>query len=71
MVELLKIKNSFGKNYFCQFILLFNLFLLLFVNFIVLFGIIYEPYYIITILLQLTFTFIYNIFNKNFSFSIK
>ena len=46
----------FGKNYFCQLILLFNLFLLLFMSLIVLF--------------QLIFTFIYSTFSKkNFNFS--
>ena len=37
-------KCVFGKNYFCQFILLFSLFLLLFIGLITLFDIIYGSY---------------------------
>ena len=41
--------GSFGKYYFCQLILLNNLFLLLFMSFIIFFGTIYRLYYIILI----------------------
>ena len=34
----------FSKNYFCQYILLFSLFLLLFISFILLFDIIYKSH---------------------------
>ena len=60
---------------FNLFLLLFNLFLLLFMSFIILFGTIYESYctfwYYLnsTILFQLIFIFIYNIFIKKFSIS--
>ena len=47
----------FGFKLKSQFILLFNLFLLLFMD--------------LTVLFQLTFTFIYNTFNKKFSVSAK
>ena len=47
-------QKLFLPTYFCQLILLFNLFLLLFMG----------P----NVLLQLVFTFIYSIFNKNFQF---
>ena len=47
----------FGKYYFCQLILLFRLFLLLFMRLIVLF--------------QLIFIFIYNTFSKKFSILTK
>ena len=50
-------KCAFGIDYFCQLILLFSLFLLLFMGLIV-------PF-------QLTFTFIYNIFSKKFSILAK
>ena len=39
---------QFDKNYFYQLILLFNLCLLLFKGFIVLFNIIHEPHYTIS-----------------------
>ena len=59
-----EIKCAFGFNLKSQFILLFTLFLLLFIaslHFLVLFmG--------LTVLFQLTFNFIYSIFNKNFQF---
>jgi len=42
-------KCVFRKSYFCQLILLFNLFLLLFMSFTVLFGTIYGSYYTISI----------------------
>ena len=50
-------KCPFGKDYFCQLILLFSLFLLLFMG--------------LTVLFQLTFTVIYSTFNKKFSVSTK
>ena len=60
-------KCTFGSKLKCEFILLFSLFLLLFmspVHFLVLFmG--------LTILFQLTFTFIYNTFSKKFLISAK
>ena len=40
---------SVSKNYFCQLILLFNLFLLLFIDFTALFGIIHESHYTISV----------------------
>ena len=43
------IKCLFGKNYFCQFILLFSLFLLLFMGLTALFGTIYGFHCIISI----------------------
>ena len=52
--------------FFCQLILLFNLFLLLFMGFTTLFSTIYGS----TVLFQLTFTFIYSNFSKkNFNFN--
>ena len=39
-----EIKHVFGMNYFCQFILLFILFLLLFMSPIAFFDIIYKSY---------------------------
>ena len=54
---------AFGSKFKSQLILLFSLFLLLFMGLIALFGTIYGP----TILFQLTFPFIYSIFNKKFS----
>ena len=50
-----------------QFILLFNLFLLLFIDLTILFGSIYESYYTIST----NFYFIYSIFNKKISISVK
>ena len=50
-------KCMFGKNYFCQFILLFSLFLLLFMGPTAFFGTIHGFF---IILFQLIFTFIYN-----------
>ena len=41
------IKCPFGKNYFCQLILLFSLFLLLFMNLTAFFGTIHGSHYII------------------------
>ena len=59
-------KCVFGKKYFCQLILLFSLFLLLFMGFTALFGTIHSH----IILFQLTFIFVYSIFNKkNFTFN--
>ena len=57
----------FGKDYICQFILLFNLFLLLFMGLNALFGTIHE----FIVLFQLIFTFIYSTFNKKISASAK
>ena len=39
-------KSVFGKDYFCQFILLFSLFLLLFIGFTALFGTSYEFHFV-------------------------
>ena len=50
-------KCVYGIDYFCQLILLFSLFLLLFMS--------------LTVLFQLTFTFIYSIFSKKFSILAK
>ena len=61
-------KCMFGKNYFCQFILLFSLFLLLFMGPTALFGTIHGS---LIILFQLIFTFIYNTFSKKFLISTK
>ena len=61
-------KCMFGKNYFCQFILLFSLFLLLFMDPTALFGTIHGSF---IILFQLIFTFIYNTFSKKFLVSTK
>ena len=53
-------------NYFCQLILLLNLFLVLFISPTVLLVLFIDP----TILFQLNFTFIYSTFNKKvFNFS--
>ena len=42
------IKYAFGMDYFCQLILLFNLFLLLFMGLTALFGIIHKSHYTIS-----------------------
>ena len=42
------IQCPFGKNYFCQLILLFSLFLLLFIGLMTLFGTIHKSHYIIS-----------------------
>ena len=47
-ISKLFIKCSFAKDYFCQFILLFNLFLLLFMGSTTLFSTIHESYYTIS-----------------------
>ena len=60
-------KCVFGSRLKSQLILLFNLFLLLFMGPIALFGTIHG----FTVLFQLTFTFIYSTFNKKFSVSAK
>ena len=43
-----KLNFYFGKDYFCQLILLFSLFLLLFMSPLTFFGIIHESYYTIS-----------------------
>ena len=58
----------FGLGLKMKIISLFSLFLLLFMGHTALFGIIYR---VSTVLFQLIFTFIYNIFNNNFSVSTK
>ena len=58
-------RYPFCKDYFCQFILLFSLFLLLLIGSTALFGTI--P----IVLFRQTFIFIYNIFSKKFSVSTK
>ena len=59
-------KCVFGKNYFCQLILLFSLFLLLFLAPLQLLVLFMGH----SVLFQLTFTFIYDTFSKkNFNFS--
>lgn len=60
-------KCMFGINESCQLILLFSLFLLLFMGLIA-FLVLFMGF---TVLLQLTFTFIYNTFSKQFSVSAK
>ena len=58
----MELKCAFSMDYFCQFILLFSLFLLLLMvpmHFLVLFI-------DFTVLFQLTFIFIYYTFNKKF-----
>ena len=60
-------KYSFGKNYFCQIILQFSLFLLLFMGPTALVILFMGP----TILFQLTFTFIYSTFSKKNSILTK
>ena len=61
-------KCMFGKNYFCQFILLFSLFLLLFMGPTALFDTIHGSF---IILFQLIITFIYYTFSKKFLISTK
>ena len=58
-----EVKCEFGSKLKSQLILLFNLFLLLFMNLTVFFGTIYG----FIILFQLTFTFICSIFSKKIS----
>ena len=60
-------KYAFALELKIKIISLLSLFLLLFMEPTVLFDTIHEP----TVLFQLTFTFIYNIFNNNFLISIK
>ena len=62
----MKNKWPFGINYFCQLILLFGLLFLLFMDPTTLFILFIGP----TVLFQLTFTFIYNTFNKSFQFQL-
>ena len=62
----MKNKWPFGINYFCQFILLFGLLFLLFMDLTTLFILFIGP----TVLFQLTFTFIYNTFNKSFQLQL-
>ena len=57
----------FGLRLKIKIIYLFNLFFLLFMGSTVFFGIIHG----LTILFQITFTFIYSIFNNNFSILLK
>ena len=58
-------KCSFGKDYFYQLFLIFGLFLLLFIGLIALFDIIHGSHCIISV------NFIYSVFSKKFSVSIK
>ena len=44
-----KLLCMFGKNYFCQLILLFSLFLLLFMDSVAIFGTIYESHHTISV----------------------
>ena len=60
-------KCVFGLGGKIKIILLFSLFLLLLMSLIILFDTIHN----ITILFQLTFTFIYNTFNNNFLILVK
>ena len=55
------IQCPFGKNYFCQLILLFSLFLLLFIGLMTLFGTIHKSHYIISA----NFYFYLQYFHKN------
>ena len=61
-------KCLFGKNYFCQLILLLSLFLLLFMGSIVLFGIIHRSYCTI---LATFYPYLQYFFSKKFSVSTK
>ena len=61
------VKCAFGNTYFCQLILLLNLFLLLFIGLTSLFDTIHGSH----CTFQLTFTFICNILSKKFSISVK
>ena len=58
---------SFGKDYFCQLILLFSLFLLLFMGLLHFLVLLMGS----TILFQLIFIFIYSTLRKKFSVSVK
>ena len=59
-------KCPFGKNYFCQLILLFDLFLLLFIDLTALFGIIHRFYCIILVNFYLYLQYFQQ---KNFNFN--
>ena len=61
------IMPPFELKWKIKIILLYNLFLLLFINLTVFFGIIYGS----IVLFQLTFTFIYSTFNNKFLVSAK